>query len=126
MLTKDDKGVVLFDQPIKIYLFKHEKEVKVSFKLTDYCVTNRTFTQEEFENILENWDVDEGIQGMHLFHENSKIWWYLSRSGPRPVCEPANFVSVNFNRFNFRFSVCTMSTLKLEYARQKNNVMHWD
>ena len=36
----DHNNVVLFSEPIKIDLFKEEKEVKISFKITDYVVTN--------------------------------------------------------------------------------------
>ena len=122
---KDNNNVVLFNDPIKIYLFKDEQLVKVSFKISDYVVTNRDITQEAFEHILENYNIDDGVQGIEM-HDNGKIWWYHSKSGPRPECEPASFAAVNFNRFSFRFSIDTMNKLKETYEHQKNNLMHWD
>ena len=71
---KDNNNVVLFSDPIKIYLFKDEQLVKVSFKISDYVVTNRDITQESFEHILENYNVDDGVQGIEM-HDNGKIWW---------------------------------------------------
>jgi hypothetical protein len=50
----DENKVVLFNDPIKIYLFKETEEVKISFKISDYAVMNRQMSQEHFEYILEN------------------------------------------------------------------------
>ena len=121
----DEDNVVLFSDPIKIYLFKDVKEVKVSFKLTDYLVINRGFSQENFEFILENWKIGEGVQGLKTT-EDGKIWWYHGRFGPRPECVPANMVCINFNRFSFRISVKEMERVTENYYNQKNNKMHWD
>lgn len=122
---KDRDEVVLFSDPIKIYLFKDLGRVKISFKVTDYVVIAREILQKDFETILENWDKGEGIQGLEM-KGDGKIWWYHSKSGPRPECEPASFAAVNFNRFSFRFSIDTMKKLKETYEHQKNNLMHWD
>ena len=49
----DHHNVVLFNDLIKIYLFKEEKKVKVSFKITDYLTTHFAVTQEQFEEWAE-------------------------------------------------------------------------
>ena len=121
----DHNNVVLFSETIKIYLFKKEKEVKISFKITDYVVTNIKVTQEQFEEILAKWKTDDGIQGMET-NDCGKIWWYYNDCGPRPARLPASYVNVSFKRYSFRFSVAEMVKLKEEYFRQKNNKMHWD
>jgi hypothetical protein len=121
----DEDNVVLFSDPIKIYLFKDVKEVKVSFKLTDYLVTNREFSQENFEFILENWKTSDGVQGLDTLGDG-KIWWYYSKFGPRPECVPASMVCINFSRFSFRIPLKEMERVTENYYHQKNNKMHWD
>tara|TARA_B110001454_G_scaffold215777_1_gene237822 strand:+ start:235 stop:483 length:249 start_codon:yes stop_codon:yes gene_type:complete len=81
-------------------------------------------SQENFEYILENWNVGEGVQG--LDYGEGRMWWYHSQFGPRPECIPANMVCINFNRFSFRISVEEMERIKENYYHQKNNKMHWD
>ena len=122
----DNNDVVLFYDPLKIYLFKDKKKVKVSFRITDYIVTNREFKQEDFEYILENWNIGEGVQGNIRDIDDNKIWWFHSKFGPRPECRPANFVGINFNRYSFRISVQEMELMKNTYFHQKTNKMHWD
>ena len=122
----DHNDVVIFYDPLKIYLFKDKQRVKVSFKITDYVVINREFKQEDFEYILENWNIGEGVQGNIRDIDDNKIWWYHSKFGPRPECEPANFVGINFNRYSFRISVQEMERIKENYYHQKSNKMHWD
>lgn len=121
----DHNNVVLFNDLIKIYLFKEEKKVKVSFKITDYIVTHFSVSQDQFEEILAKWKTEDGIQGMES-NDCGKIWWYYNDCGPRPTRVPASYVTVSFKRYNFRFSVGEMLKLKTEYFRQKNNKMHWD
>lgn len=121
----DHHNVPIFNELIKIYLFKKEKKVKVSFKITDYVVTNFAVTQDQFEEILAKWKTDDGIQAMQS-EDCGKIWWFYNDCGPRPTRVPASYVNVSFKRYNFRFSVAEMLKLKNEYLRQKNNKMHWD
>ena len=45
----------LFDKPIKIYVFKDEDEVSVSFRITDVVTINRNFTIAEFYQIVREW-----------------------------------------------------------------------
>ncbi len=125
-IIKDKNEVVLFSNPIKLYLFKDKQRVKVSFKITDYVVINREFSQDNFEYILENYDIGEGIQGNIKDIDDSKIWWHHSKQGPRPECEPANFIGINFNRYSFRISTQEMDFVYMNYYHQKNNKMHWD
>jgi hypothetical protein len=120
----DENKVVLFNDPIKMYLFKETNEVKIAFKISDYAVINRQMSQEHFEYILENWNIADGVQGLE--YGEGKIWWFHSKFGPRPECVPANFVNINFNRFTFRISVAEMERVVENYYHQKNNRMHWD
>tara|TARA_B110001454_G_scaffold176575_1_gene168734 strand:+ start:1010 stop:1390 length:381 start_codon:yes stop_codon:yes gene_type:complete len=124
-ITKDSNNVVLFSDLLKIYLFKDKERVKVSFKITDYVVINREFSQENFEYILENWKIGEGVQKLSTIGDGH-IWWFHGRFGPRPECVPANFVSINFNRYSFRISVEEMERITENYYYQKSNKMHWD
>jgi hypothetical protein len=122
---KDSNNVVLFSDPVKLYLFKDDKTVKIAFKITDYVVTNREIHQTDFEHILENWNISDGVQGLEMKHDG-KIWWYASKFGPRPECIDANMVCINFGRFNFRISEQEMQRISDNYYHQKSNKMHWD
>jgi hypothetical protein len=125
-IIKDNNNVVLFTEPLKIYLFKDKQRVKVSFKITDYVVINREFKQDNFEYILENYNIRDGIQGNIKDIDDNKVWWFHSKFGPRPESKPANFVGINFNRYSFRIAVQEMERIKENYYHQKSNKMHWD
>lgn len=120
----DADGVYLMKLPVKMYVFKDAQEVKVSFRITDYCVINRTMTIEQMQTICDNWDVGEGIQGMKI--DGGKIFWYRSRSGPRPEQIPADFVVINTYPFSLRISTPEMRKLVENFKYQLNNKMHWD
>ena len=113
----------LFDKPIKLYVFKREDEVNVSFKITDTVTINRQFSIEEFEYIVKSWR-DPGVSGMQT--NDGRIWWEWRDCGPRPECEPADFVAVSFGGWNFRFETETMEELCSEFIKQLNTKNHWD
>ena len=123
----DNNNVVLFNDPIKLYLFKDTLIVKVSFKITDYVVINREFSQKDFEFILDNWQDDDGVQGNINDLDNNKIWWYYSKFGPRPESiSGVSMVCINFNRYSFRFTLDEMKRVTENYYHQKTSKMHWD
>ena len=121
----DENGVVLFSDPIKTYLFKEAERVKVSFRLTDYLVTNISLSQYNFEFMLENWKIGKGVQQLDTLHHGKMSWTY-SKCGPRPARVPASMVCINFDGFNFRISVTEMERVMEDYYYQKDNKMHWD
>jgi len=118
----DENNVYLMDKPVKIYLFKDKDEVKVSFRVTDYCNIHRYIETEKFEYILANWRT--GVEGLET--RSGKYYWYYSDCGPRPDCVPAQFVVINTREWSFRISVQDMEQMEAEYEHQKHNKMHWD
>ena len=118
----DINGVWRMSKPFKVYLFKNEDEVKLSIRVTDYFNVGRHFTIEQFQHICDNWRT--GVEGLET--KSGRIYWYLSKSGPRPEQVPCQFVQVNTGPFSLRFSVKEMEELVAEFEHQKNNKMHWD
>lgn len=120
----DTDGVYLMKLPVKMYVFKDSQTVKLSFRITDYCVINRNLSVEQMHTICDNWNVGEGVQGMQI--EGSRLFWYRSRTGPRPERIPADFVVINTYPFSLRISVPEMQKLVQDFHHQLNNQMHWD
>ena len=118
----DSNGVWRMSKPIKIYLFKDEDMVKLSFRVTDYFNIGRHMSKEHFQYICDNWRT--GVEGLET--KSGKYYWYLSHLGPRPEQVPCKFVQVNTGPFSLRFSVKEMEELVEEFEYQKNNKMHWD
>jgi len=118
----DENNVYLMDKPIKIYVFKDKNEVKVSFRITDYCNYHREMTIEDFQYICDNWRA--GVDGLET--KGGKFYWYYSDCGPRPEQVPAQFVQINIASWSFRISVQEMLSLVDEFNYQLNNHMHWD
>ena len=114
-----------FTAPIKIYYFKDEAVVSCSFMITEYVVLKCEFTEKEFDYICENWNVEDGVQGLRTEH-NGKIWWERRIVGPRPACHECDHVVVDIRDFNFRIETQDMEDVVREYYFQKNNAMHWD
>lgn len=118
----DENNVWRMSKPIKIYLFKDEDIVKISFRVTDYFNIGRQMSKEHFQYICDNWRT--GVEGLET--KSGKYYWYLSNSGPRPEQVPCKFVQVNTGPFSLRFSVKEMEELVEDFEYQKNNKMHWD
>lgn len=118
----DDNGVYLMTEPVKLYVFKREKRVKLSFRVTDYCAIHRHMSIYNFQYICENWL--KGVEGLET--EEGKWYWYYSPCGPRPEQEPCEFVGINFGEWSFRINVQQMMALVDTFQFQMNNKMHWD
>ena len=116
---------ITFDKPVKLYYFKDEQEVSVSFAVSPTVVFKVTFTEKEFDYIVENWNTDEGVQRLDTEH-NGRIWWERRKFGPRPECTPCDFVSIEIKDFVFRIDTQDMFDMEDTYVFQKNNKMHWD
>jgi hypothetical protein len=120
----DENGVWKMSKPVKIYVFKDEDSVKLSFRVTDYSNFSRWMTIDQFRHIAENWDKDEGVQGLET--KNGKYFWYYSDSGPRPERVPASFVVCNINGWSLRWSKQDQIDLVNEFYHQLENKNHWD
>lgn len=118
-------GVPLFRDTMKLYVFKHEQEVNLSFALSDYLVFKTMFTIDEFEYIIANWNKNEGVQRYDTEH-NGRIWWEHRNCGPRPMQLAADFVSIEIKDFTFRISTDAMNELVTDYTTQLANKNHWD
>jgi len=118
----DENNVYLMDKPIKIYVFKRAQQVKISFRVTDYCAIHRYMSIHNFIFICDNWR--SGVEGLET--AEGKYYWYYSPCGPRPECEPAEFVGINFGEWSFRISIQDMEYIVNEFNYQLNNKMHWD
>lgn len=119
---KDVNNVYLMTKPIKIYVFKIAQEVKISFRISDYCALTKNMSMQNFQYICDNWK--KGVQGLET--SAGKFYWYHSDTGPRPECEPADFVAINFGDWSFRISTNEMEDLVEEFHLQCNTKMHWD
>ena len=113
-----------FTAPIKIYYFKDEAMVSCSFMITESVVLKTEFTEKEFDYICENWNVDDGVQGLRTEH-NGKIWWERRTIGPRPTCVDCDHVVIDVRDFNFRIDTDVMENVVKEYSFQKANQVYW-
>lgn len=117
--------LIPFTAPIKIYHFKDEQEVSVNFLITESVVYKVMFTQEEFDYIADNWNVDDGVQGLET-DSCGRVWWERRTVGPRPDCETCDHVVIGIGDYNFRFETAIVEDIFEQYAYQKANKMHWD
>lgn len=113
-----------FTKPIKIYTFKTDNKVKLSFRISDNCVWNEWITIEHFHYICDNWNKGDGVQGLET--NMGKVWWEHRDRGPRPECKPEDFVAIDFSDWSFRISTQDMKDLVKEFYMQLSNKNHWD
>lgn len=116
-----------FTSNVKIYLNKDNKTISLSIKVTDTCVNTYVFTQQQFENILEYWNKPGGAK----FNTDNGSWIIQHKKrGPRPICEPTNFVRIDFwkdeQSFHYRVDYKDMIEITKDYFYQQHNKMHWD
>lgn len=117
----------IFKYNLKIYYFKETQTVSLSIKVSDNFVNSYVFTKDQFEFIVKNWKANIGAS----FNTDSGSWLIQhKRRGPRPVCEPANFVRITTWRgdqsFDYRTSYEDMVQIIKDYFYQQNNKMYWD
>jgi hypothetical protein len=111
---------MIFENSVKMYYFKDTKDVSFSIRVNDNFVNTYRFTEEQFDKIIENWNKPGGIE----FRTNNGSWMFQHKKrGPRPVCEPANYVRVDFWRdeqsFHYRLSYDNMINIVKDYFYQK-------
>jgi hypothetical protein len=121
-MTATHTDILEFTAPIKIYVFKQDQEVSVSFLVSPHCVITRWTSLADFKYICDNWRT--GVEGLET--NMGRIWWSHRDVGPRPECQPADFVAISFGDWNFRIGTEFMKSLEQEFYRQLNSQNHWD
>jgi len=116
-----------FTNSLKIYLFKDKNQVSFSVKISDSCVNEYTFTIDEFDDFISQWDSQTGIDRMY----SGRRWSVLhKKSTPRPESNTASYIrlSVYINGIGIhqRVDYTDMMQIRKEYFYQKNNKMYWD
>ena len=112
-----------FDKKVKLYVFKNEGMASVSFLINEWTTVNKRFTIDEMTQIANNWR--QGVSGLET-EDAGRIWWEHRDVGPRPLEEPASFVGISIQGWNFRLTVEEMEQLEKEFIHQLNNKNHWD
>ena len=105
-----------FTKPIKMYLFKAENAVQLSFRISDYAVITERVSIQDMDIICKEWN-NGGVNGIETWM--GKVFWAERKFGPRPKCEPASFVAIAFAKWNFRITVHAMESLVLDYEAAK-------
>ena len=115
--------VPTFSKTIKLYVFKDEGNVSVTFRITDYCSRSLSMTIDEFRSILDQW---RDPQGAVYTEDSGKWWWEYRDRGPRPEGVPAHYVAISNMGWNWRITVDEMIELEESFYYQLNNKNHWD
>ena len=116
-----------FTKPIKIYVFKKENKVSITFKVSDvYALTYHVFA-DIFEDLLRNWKNNEGH---NIECEGSRWFVQYKKHGPRPERIPDPHVRISISKSGIhnqhRVSYDDMVAIEREYFFQKHNQMYWD
>lgn len=119
----DSDNFLPFTLPIKLFVFKNEDAVQLSFRMSDSMVITDRISIAHMDTICKEWN-NGGVNGLET--NMGRVWWEHRNCGPRPECKPANFVAITFGQFNFRLKVTEMEELVKEYKRQKTTKNHWD
>lgn len=118
---------MIFNNSLKLYLFKKENRVKFSIKVSDVCVNTYNLDIEQVEYLLSKWKENLGAEFNYGKADWHVVW---KKCGPRPENAPTSFVAINIHypgqSFHYRVSYDDMITLEKDYYYQKNNKMHWD
>ena len=123
-LTQVKKASFLpFKETIKLYVFKKENAVQLSFRFSDNAVFTDRLSIPDMHIICNEWD-NGGVNGIETWM--GKVFWEKRDCGPRPDCKPADFVSIQFNKWNFRLTIEEMNNLVKEFNKQLNSANHWD
>jgi len=104
-----------FNREIKLYIIE-DGTVAVGFRISENAVWKASFTQEEFQHIIDHWVL--GVEGYRT-QQHGRIFWSYRDRGPRPVCEPMEFVAISIKGFEFRISVEGMKDAIEQYEDQK-------
>lgn len=111
-----------FDKPVKIYVHNDEHMVTVSFLITPVCTQTFEIELDAFNEIIGRWRFGD----CSVITEDGRWWWEYRDRGPRPACEPMEFVAISHKGFNYRLSIEEMELVEKEFHVQLNNKNHWD
>ena len=102
-----------FKKEIKLYV--EDGEVHVGFRLSDTSVLKATFLISEFQYIVDHW-----VLGIDAFRTEmaGKVFWSYRDCGPRPECEPMQFVAISIKGYELRLSVDGMKEAVSQYNQQ--------
>lgn len=103
-----------FEKAIKLYI--EDSTVNCSFRVSDTCTIVKHFTVDEFQYIIDHWVL--GVKGYET-EDSGRVWWEFRNHGPRPECEPMDFVAISFQGWNFRISVEDMKDAVYQFEAQK-------
>ena len=112
-----------FKNTLKIYVFKKENAVQLSFRLSDNAVFTDKVSIPDMHIICKEWN-NGGVNGIETWM--GKVFWEERKVGPRPECNPASFVAIQFNKWNFRLTIEEMNNVVKEFNKQLNGANHWD
>lgn len=121
-MTATKTDILEFNDPVKIYVFKNENRVKISFLITPTCVLDKWVSIDQFDHICKNWNT--GVCGLET--DGGRVWWEYRTAGPRPECKPAAFVAISWGEWNFRLSVGFMEQLSNTFYQQLSGKNYWD
>ena len=114
--------VPLFDKTFKLFVFKNDKEVSISLRITDQCCRSFMMPLNDFAYIIRNWRT-----GVAAYEIDGDRWWWEHRDcGPRPDCANADFVAISTGGWNWRVSVDEMVDLEKNFSNQYLQKNHWD
>lgn len=111
-----------FTVPLKIYLFKDTREVKLSIRINNRVADTYTISQPVFEQLLAAAQDGQGwpIRGEH-------VSWYAQHKRQGQSMEyvrvTASYAGV---ARDYRFVTSDIRELAAEYHRQCHNRMYWD
>ena len=112
-----------FKDTLKLYVFKKEHAVQLSFRISDNSVFTDRVSIQDMKIICKEWN-NGGVNGIETWM--GKVYWEERKSGPRPECKPASFVAIQFNKWNFRLTIEEMNNVINEFNRQLTSDNHWD
>ena len=117
-----------FKKPLKIYLFKDRLTVNFNIRVSDSSVNTYEINASDFENLLEHWQDQDGIE-FRIDDNDWHVQW--KKRGPRPQCEVVDYVKISVSvntgqTFHYRVDFLDMHQMQQEYFYQKNNKMYWD
>ena len=116
-----------FTSNLKMYLFKEKNKVSFSVKVSDTCVSEYSFTVEEFNEFIEQWDKPGGVDKQY-----SEVHWSVmhKKSTPRPESSSASYIRLSAYKngigMHHRVDYVDMLNIRKDYFYQQNNKMYWD
>lgn len=116
-----------FTSNLKIYLFKEKNKVSFSVKVSDSMVNEYSFTCDEFNEFINQWDQQAGVDKQY-----SGVHWSVmhKKSTARPESAAANYVRLSAYKngigHHHRVDYADLLAVRKDYFYQQNHRMYWD